>query len=154
MKENISFFHEALAICPLDGRYANVGQKFSQYFSEYALVKYRMRIEIMWLIKLIDLKLAHLPEKYTAISTWESLDLRDKQDVVKEKLTKFYEKFSEKYFLRIKEIESRTNHDVKTVELFIAEELENIGLSSLKSFVHIGCTSEDINNAAYALMIT
>ena len=131
---------EYLALCPLDGRYKKTGSKLSPYFSEYALVKNRVKVEVFWVIYLL---------KNTSIV--KNLNLSKGPDL--SKILAVYEKFSYKSFERIKEIESVTNHDVKAVELFVAEQLELAGMKELKSLVHIGCTSEDINNPSYANMI-
>ncbi len=128
------------AICPLDGRYAEDGElKFAPYFSEYALFKYRIRVEIAWLIYFLDS--VGLPDK--------EIDLTDEE---KGKLKDIYEGYDMESYSRIKEIEAKTRHDVKAVELYIGEQLDKRGFSELKSYVHIGRTSEDINNTSYALM--
>ena len=145
--ENISAKH--LAIGPLDGRYAQIGEALAPYFSEFALVKYRVKVEIYWLKYLI--------ENIAGNSGSSALD--DFNSKLLPVIMSIYENFSDQDFVRVKEIEAQTNHDVKSVELFIAEQLEakgheHLGLRALKSFVHIGCTSEDITNCAYALMIS
>jgi len=124
--------NESLELCPLDARYVDIQEMLSPYFSEYAYVKYRVFVEIKWLIYLID-------NKFTSGDT--------------KKITGIYDNFNLDSFKKIKEIEMKTKHDVKAIEYFIDESLENLGLSNLKSFVHFGLTSEDINNTAYALMI-
>lgn len=124
-----------LALCTLDGRYQEVGEKLSPYFSEYALVKNRVKVEVYWLIYLAE---------QTKIIPF---------NVNTDKVIKIYTDFSYKSFERVKEIEKSTNHDVKSVELYIDEQLKSLGLENLVSFVHIGCTSEDINNTSYANMI-
>ena len=132
---------EYTAISPMDGRYAKTGKKFSPYFSEFALVKYRVEVEVLWLQYFVGT----LREKNVVLGS-----------VVDEKLSKLseiFKNFSEEDFFEVKRIESVTNHDVKSVELSIVQQLEKIGLPQLKSFVHIGCTSEDITNCSYALMI-
>lgn len=136
MSDNVmsTFESKAFALCPLDGRYAEVGEKLSPYFSEYALVKNRLYVEIRWLIYLHSIKVIE-------------------GNMSDDKVWHIFENFSIDSFKRIKEIESKTNHDVKAVELYVAEQLKQIGCSHLVSYVHIGCTSEDINNTAYALMI-
>lgn len=127
--------YKYLALGTLDGRYQGIGETLSPYFSEYALVKNRVKVEIYWLIYLI--------EQTDIIKTKTSTD----------KIMQIYTGFSYKSFERIKEIETVTNHDVKAVELYVDEKLNLAGLEELTSFVHIGCTSEDINNTAYANMI-
>lgn len=129
-----------LALSPLDGRYFEVGEALSPYFSEYALVKNRVWAEINWLVFLLEnIKDSKILNNFP----------KDKIDDIK----KIYNDFSSQSFSKIKEIESVTNHDVKAIEYFIDEELKNNGMSELISYVHIGCTSEDINNTAYANMI-
>lgn len=127
-----------LALCPLDGRYAKIATRLSPYFSEYALVKNRVEVEVQWLNFLIFH--AKLNVKFNTLD-------------IKYDLIRGFEKFDKSDFDVIKEIESTTNHDVKAVEYFICNKLDSLGLSELKSFVHFGCTSEDINNTAYAKMI-
>ena len=128
------------AISPLDGRYAQIGEELAPYFSEYALIKNRVKVEIEWLL----FQLEHI--NYELL---EKLCTKQNLVVVEDIYTSFCKEDAE----RVKEIERVTNHDVKAVELFIAEKLKNAGLDQLVSFVHIGCTSEDINNTAYAEML-
>ena len=113
--ENISAKH--LAIGPLDGRYAQIGEALAPYFSEFALVKYRVKVEIYWLKYLI--------ENVAGNSGSSTLD--DFNPKLLPVIMSIYENFSDEDFMRIKEIESKTNHDVKSVELFIAEQLEAKG---------------------------
>ena len=130
---------ECLTLCPLDGRYSSIKDALGEYFSEYALVKYRVFVEIQWLKFLIENVESDVLAKFNKddMSQLESLS------------TDFnYDSFS-----RIKEIENTTRHDVKAVEYFIDEQLEAMGFGYLQSFVHIGCTSEDINNTSYACML-
>ena len=131
---------EYLALGPLDGRYYQIAKKLSPYFSEYALVKNRVKVEIMWLKFLLE-----------NIDDSNILYLFDMSRFPE--IMDIYENFSPKSFNRVKEIEKQTNHDVKSVEIFIGEKLREIGMDSLVSFVHIGCTSEDITNPSYAMMI-
>ncbi len=131
---------EYLAIGPMDGRYAKIGKKLSPYFSEYALVKNRVKVEVYWLLFQLD----HL-------HTSEILNSFNRDDW--NKVMSIYKNFSCKSFMRVKEFEKITNHDVKSVELFVAEKLKELGMGSLVSFVHMGCTSEDITNPSYARMI-
>lgn len=130
---------ESMTICPLDGRYGSIKEAFGEYFSEYALVKYRVFVEIQWLVFLI-----------------ENMD----NDVLKQfdlsninKIKDITTNFNFDSFKKIKDIEAVTRHDVKAVEYFIGQELDSMGYGYLVSFVHIGCTSEDINNTAYGCMI-
>lgn len=132
---------EHLALGPLDGRYAQIGKKLSLYFSEFALVKNRVKVEVYWLEFLI-----------VNVNGSEILENFDKTNIPK--ITSIYTEFTAASYLKIKEIERVTNHDVKAVELFIVEELKKLGLEELISFVHIGCTSEDITNPSYANMIS
>lgn len=132
----------AMAISPLDGRYAKIGELLGMYFSEYALVQKRVYVEIQWLKCLLD----NTNIKLINISSQE----REKYSKKIEVISNNYEM---KTFNRIKEIENITKHDVKAVEYYINEELDKINLGKLKSLVHIGCTSEDINNTSYALML-
>ena len=128
------------AISPLDGRYQNKCDDLAPYFSEFALMRYRVLVEVKWLQKLA----AHdAIEELAAISASGNKALDD-----------LYENFSIEDAERIKEIESTTNHDVKAVEYFIKEKLGEIKeLSEQLEFVHFACTSEDINNLSYALML-
>ena len=131
MNEELRF--QALALGPLDGRYANIAKKLSPYFSEYALVKNRVFVEIKWLEFFVE-------------------------NILKEKIntniiSEIYMTFDLNSYEQVKQIENITKHDVKAVELWIAEKLKEKKLENLISFVHIGCTSEDINNCARAIMI-
>jgi adenylosuccinate lyase len=129
-----------LAISPLDGRYKSKCEDLTPYFSEFALMRYRVLVEIKWLQKLSE----H--------------DQIDDLQVISERglvyLDDLIENFSIADAQRIKAIEATTNHDVKAVEYFIKEKFEdNAELSDQLEFVHFACTSEDINNLAYALML-
>ena len=128
-----------LAICPLDGRYSEIGETLAPYFSEYALVKSRVWVEVNWLVFLIE----NLEENKILNSFRENTS----------EILNISKKFSEENFIRVKEIENITNHDVKAVELFVDEKLKEKNMEKLISYVHIGCTSEDINNTSYANMI-
>lgn len=131
---------EAIAICPLDGRYSGIRDALAPYFSEYALVKNRVWVEVHWLVYLLE-----------TVYTNEILNSIP-EDVIPDILD-ISESFSAESFAAVKEHEARINHDVKAVELFVDDELRAMGLDELTSFVHIGCTSEDITNIAYANMI-
>lgn len=131
---------EYMALGPLDGRYSQIAKKLAPYFSEYALVKNRVKVEVYWLKFLME-----------SIYTVDILD--NFLDRIPEILG-IYQNFSAESFKRVKEFEAETNHDVKAVELFVAEKLKEMGMESLVSFVHIGCTSEDITNPSYANMIS
>ena len=130
---------ECLTLCPLDGRYSGVKDALGEYFSEYALVKYRVFVEIQWLKFLIENVESDVLAKF------------DLQDM--DKLTTISSEFNYDSFARIKEIENTTRHDVKAVEYFIDEKVDALGFGYLQSFVLIGCTSEDINNTSYACML-
>src|ERR1700733_2267108 len=121
------------AISPIDGRYRNTTVGLADYFSEYALIKYRVFVEIEYFIALCE---HPLPQ------------LHDFDKKVSGKLRAIYENFSEKDAESIKEIEKITNHDVKAVEYFIKKEFDDLGLGQYKEFIHFGLTSQDINNTA------
>lgn len=130
---------ESLTLCPLDGRYSGIKDALSGYFSEYALVKYRVFVEIQWLKFLIE----NIENEVLA-----QFDLSNLNQIEAIASTFNFEAYS-----RIKEIENTTRHDVKAVEYYIGERLQSLGYEYLISFVHIGCTSEDINNTSYACML-
>jgi len=129
---------ELNAISPIDGRYRNKVEKLAVYFSEEALIKYRVKVEIEYFIALCELPLPQLKE----------LDKK-----LFNKLRKIYINFSTMDALKIKKIERVTNHDVKAVEYFIKEVFEKLGLEKFKEFIHFGLTSQDINNTAIPLAI-
>jgi len=126
------------AVSPIDGRYASKTQALSAYFSEEALIKYRVRVEIEYFIALCEIPLPQLQGIDTSLFS---------------KLRDLYLNFKSEDAIRIKEIESVTNHDVKAVEYFIKEEFDKIGLQAYKEFIHFGLTSQDINNTAIPLSI-
>jgi len=126
------------AISPVDGRYRNKVDNLADYFSEFGLIRYRVRVEIEYFIALCNYQLPQL------------LNV-DKQ--VFSDLRKIYMDFSENDALKIKEIESVTNHDVKAVEYFIKEKFDALDLSQYKEFIHFGLTSQDINNTATPLSL-
>lgn len=130
------------ALCPLDGRYSQIAVKLAPYFSEYALMENRVFIEVRWLQFLIE----HLSDENETLAEYNNGAGLDE-------ILDIHANFNFDSFKEIKEIEKRTNHDVKAVELYVAGQLKNARMADLVSFVHFGCTSEDINNAAYALMI-
>lgn len=130
------------ALCPLDGRYSQIAVELAPYFSEYALVENRIFVEVLWLQFLIE----HLEAKSEVLARHNNT-----HDLVR--ILVIHQDFNEVSFMEVKEIEKKTNHDVKAVELYIAKKLREADMEDLVSFVHLGCTSEDINNAAYALMI-
>lgn len=126
------------AISPIDGRYRNKTEEFANYFSEYALIKYRVRVEIEYFIALAKFNIPQLSQ----ISK-ETLN----------NLKSVYINFSIKDAQKVKDIETITNHDVKAVEYFIKEKFEELNLSKYKEFIHFGLTSQDINNTATPLLL-
>ena len=127
------------AVSPIDGRYRNKTERLADYFSEYALIRYRIRVEIEYFITLCELPLPQLASF--------------NHDLF-EQLRDIYRKFDESGAARVKEIEKTTNHDVKAVEYFIKEEFDKIGgLDEYKEFIHFGLTSQDINNTSAPLSI-
>jgi adenylosuccinate lyase len=131
--------YELLAVSPIDGRYKKQVENLSLYFSEYALIKYRVRMEIEYFIALCNIPLEQL----------------SKFDINKNigKLREIYENFSTEDAMAIKEIEKITNHDVKAVEYFIKKEFTKNGWDAFSEFVHFGLTSQDINNTSIPLSI-
>jgi adenylosuccinate lyase len=130
-----------LALSPLDGRYARKAAPLREYLSEYALIRYRTLIEVRWLQHLAD---------EPAIGELASLD-----PPLKDFLNQIVDQFSVDDATRIKALEAKTNHDVKSVEYFLQQKLEGAatGSRTLEPFIHFACTSEDINNLSYALML-
>lgn len=126
------------AVSPIDGRYQQQTQELSAYFSEAALMKYRLIVEVEYFISLCELPLPQLKEV-------------DHSGF--EKLRNIYRTFSEKDALEIKAHEKTTNHDVKALEYFLKDKLSEFGYSAYKEFVHFGLTSQDINNTAFPLAI-
>jgi len=127
------------AISPIDGRYRGKAEALAAYFSEYALIKYRVQVEVEYFITLCELPLPQL--KGIDKSVFESL-------------RNIYRNFTEADAQRIKDIESVTNHDVKAVEYFLKEEFDKLGgLEEYKEFIHFGLTSQDINNTSIPLSI-
>lgn len=128
---------QLLAISPIDGRYRRQAEPLSAFFSEEALIRYRVRIEVLYFIALCKA----LPQLGAVLST-----------VDEDRLHAIYRDFGLDDARRIKEIESITNHDVKAVEYFIKEQFDTLGLSEAKEFIHFGLTSQDINNTSFPLM--
>lgn len=127
------------AISPIDGRYRNKTERLTEYFSEYALIRYRVRVEIEYFIALCQLPLPQLSD----FSATYFPQLRS-----------LYTDFSETDARRVKDIENITNHDVKAVEYFIKEAFDRIGIpEAYKEFVHFGLTSQDINNTSVPLSL-
>ncbi|HVA97922.1 MAG TPA: adenylosuccinate lyase [Bacteroidia bacterium] len=130
--------NQLTAVSPIDGRYRNITEVFSNYFSESALMKYRLQVEVEYFIALCELPLEQLKsfekKKFSA-------------------LRKIYENFSADNAQKIKDIEKRTNHDVKAIEYFLKEKFDALELSAHKEFIHFGLTSQDINNTAIPLSL-
>lgn len=126
------------AVSPIDGRYHSKTQQLSQYFSEFALIRYRAKVEIEYFIALCNIPLPQLKGIDPAcFATLRSI----------------YENFTEADAQRIKDIEAITNHDVKAVEYFLKECFDQLGLQQYKEFIHFGLTSQDINNTATPMSI-
>ena len=121
------------AISPVDGRYRGAASPLEEYFSEYALIRFRTLVEVEYFIALCRLPLPQL----SSVTESDFATLRA-----------IYENFTEQDAMRVKEIEKTTNHDVKAVEYLIKEKMDAAGLSFVKEFVHFGLTSQDINNTA------
>ena len=126
------------AVSPVDGRYHSKTSVYSAYFSEYALIRYRVLVEVEYFISLCELPLRQLESVPAAFFP---------------RLREIYENFSETDALKVKDIEKVTNHDVKAVEYFLKEKFELLGLADHKEFIHFGLTSQDINNTAVPLSI-
>lgn len=127
------------AISPIDGRYRSKTEPLANYFSEYALIRYRVRVEVEYFITLCELPLPQL---------------KDFDHNLFERLRDIYRHFDEKSAQRVKDIEKITNHDVKAVEYFIKERFDEIGgLDAYKEFIHFGLTSQDINNTSVPLSL-
>ena len=126
------------AISPIDGRYASKTKDLVSYFSEEALIKYRVKVEIEYFIALCELPLPQLQKVDASYFP---------------KLREIYENFSVEDAQAVKDIESVTNHDVKAVEYFIKKEMDELGLNESKEFIHFGLTSQDINNTSVPLSL-
>lgn len=131
-------FSPLTAVSPIDGRYHGKTERLSEYFSEYALIRYRVKVEVEYFIALCELPLPQL----------EGVDKS-----MFEPLREIYRNFSVDNASRIKEIESVTNHDVKAVEYFLKECFDKMGLEKYKEFIHFGLTSQDINNTSVPMSI-
>lgn len=131
-------FSSLTAISPIDGRYQKRTASLAAYFSEFGLIRYRVQVEIAYLIALSHSGISELPP----FSASDEKTLR-----------KIYQEFSVANAERIKEIEKTTNHDVKAVEYFLKEEIEKSGLKLNKEFIHFGLTSQDINNTSIPLSL-
>ena len=130
--------HALQAISPIDGRYASKTSSLIQFFSEEALIKYRVQVEIEYFIALVEIQLPQLKDFDTSLFS---------------ELRSIYSQFSTEDAFKIKEIEKVTNHDVKAVEYFIKEKFDDLGLEPYKEFIHFGLTSQDINNTAVPLSL-
>ncbi|MEJ5316293.1 MAG: adenylosuccinate lyase [Tenuifilum sp.] len=130
--------HSLHSISPIDGRYAKKTESLSGYFSEFALIKYRVWVELEYFIALCEIPLPQL----------QGFD-KSKFTILRE----IYKSFGESDALRVKEIEKVTNHDVKAVEYFLREKFDAYGLESYKEFIHFGLTSQDVNNTAFPAML-
>jgi adenylosuccinate lyase len=126
------------AISPVDGRYRRITNELADYFSEYALIRYRVLVEIEYFIALCEIPLPQLQKVNKNIYP---------------ELKKIYTSFSIEDAQAIKEIEKTTNHDVKAVEYFIKGKFDTLGLAEYKEFIHFGLTSQDINNTAIPLTL-
>jgi adenylosuccinate lyase len=121
------------AISPIDGRYRTKTESYAPYFSEYALMRFRVLVEIEYFISLCEIPLKQLEQVPSSVYP---------------KLRTIYQNFNEADALKIKEIEAITNHDVKAIEYFVKEKFDLLGLDAFKEFIHFGLTSQDINNTA------
>ncbi len=126
------------AISPVDGRYRTKSEPYAAYFSEYALIRYRVLVEVEYFIALCEIPLKQLASVPTDVFP---------------KLRSIYKEFSEADAQRIKDIEKVTNHDVKAVEYFLKEKFDALRLDAYKEFIHFGLTSQDINNTSVPLSI-
>lgn len=130
--------NELNAISPVDGRYRKVTEPLARYFSEGAIIRYRILVEVEYFIALCQLPLPQLknfnPEKAGILRS-------------------LYQNFQPEDAVRVKEIEKVTNHDVKAIEYFLREQFENLGLNEYMEFIHFGLTSQDINNVAFPLAL-
>ena len=126
------------AISPIDGRYAAITSELQDYFSEGALIKYRIKVEIEYFISLCEFNLPHLKNFNKAYFS---------------KLKKIYSDFNLKDALDVKLIEKKTNHDVKAVEYFVKQKFNDLNISKYSEFIHFGLTSQDVNNTAIPLIV-
>ena len=131
-------FNSLEGISPIDGRYRKNVSALADYYSEKALIRYRVKVEILYFIALSE---SGIPQ------------FSDYDSSKNEELKKIYQEFSTSDAETVKEIEKTTNHDVKAVEYLIKDKLDACGLSQYKEFVHFGLTSQDINNTAIPLLI-
>ena len=127
------------SLTPLDGRYQSITKPLGDFFSEWALMKYRIHVEIEWLIAMA------INPSFSEVRTFTSVEVQLLRSVVTN--------FDEETAIKIKDIEKVTNHDVKAIEYFLRETLTGTSLEDVLEFIHFACTSEDINNLSYALML-
>ncbi|WP_281614043.1 adenylosuccinate lyase [Flammeovirga sp. SubArs3] len=130
--------NQLTAVSPIDGRYRNKAESLSNYFSEFALIRFRVWVEIEYFIALCEKPLPQLEDFDTSLFP---------------AMRKIYEDFTMEDALKVKEFESVTNHDVKSVEYFIKEKFEALGIKDQKEFVHFGLTSQDVNNTSIPLSL-
>ena len=126
------------AVSPIDGRYHSKTQNLSQYFSEAALIRYRVKVEVEYFIALCELPLPALQSVPAGTA---------------ERLRDIYRNFTLDDAQRVKDIESITNHDVKAVQYLLKEKFDTMGLEQYKEFIHFGLTSQDINNTSVPMSI-
>jgi adenylosuccinate lyase len=126
------------AISPVDGRYRSKVNELAPYFSEFGLIKYRVHIEVEYFIALVEAGIGPLKEVSASVFP---------------KLREIVTVFSEADALAIKDIEKTTNHDVKAVEYFLKDKMQNLGLENYLEFIHFGLTSQDINNTSIPLSL-
>lgn len=126
------------AISPVDGRYRGKCERLDEFFSEYALIRYRVKVEVEYFIALCDIPLPALADINREIF---------------DELRAIYGNFTLQDATRIKEIESVTNHDVKAVEYFLKEKFDTLGLQKYKEYIHFGLTSQDINNTSVPMSV-
>lgn len=138
-------FHSLLAVSPIDGRYAAKTASLRQYFSEFALIRNRVRVEVEYFITLCGIPLPQLADfgEGTGMS----------RDELFTRLRQLYQSMTPEDAQKVKDIEKITNHDVKAVEYFIKEKFKALGISRWQEFVHFGLTSQDINNTSQPLML-
>lgn len=138
-------FHSLLAVSPIDGRYAAKTASLRQYFSEFALIRNRVRVEVEYFITLCEIPLPQLADfgEGTGMS----------RDELFTRLRQLYQAMTPEDAQKVKDIEKITNHDVKAVEYFIKENFKALGISRWQEFVHFGLTSQDINNTSQPLML-
>ena len=129
---------QLMSVSPIDGRYAEKTKDLSQYFSEYALIKYRLTVEIEYFTALCEMPLPQLVK-------FPKQQLKELKSIIKN--------FDEPEAQKVKDIEATTNHDVKAVEYYLKQKFEEMGVAEFSEFIHFGLTSQDINNTAVPLSI-